>query len=482
VTSLLVRGGRVLTADADRIADVLVEGEVVSEVGAAIDSRHADRVIDASGMYVLPGGVDPHTHMEMPFGGTTTCDDFTSGTTAAAFGGTTTIVDFCIQEPGQHFDDALVAWDEKITRCPPVIDVGFHLAVTDVDGGGGEEALAAVPARGVTSFKLFMAYKDALMVDDAAMFRVMRVAARTGSLVLVHAENGLVIDLLIREALAAGHVSPAWHGRTRPPATEAEATNRAIQLARMAGCRLYVVHVSCVPALAEVVRARARGWDVVAETCTQYLFVDSSALDAGSDFEGAKYVFTPPPRAPADRAALWTALADGTLSVLSSDHCAFRWADQKSLGRDDFSKIPNGGPTIEHRLHMLHHHGVLAGRFGLSRMVELFATEPARQFGLYPKKGTIAVGSDADLVVFDPRRELTISASEHHSRVDYNVFEGMTVRGAPHVVIARGRPIVEGGEIVGEPGGRFLQRHAVPPNHVFREPTPRRQEESVSSV
>ena len=460
MSSLLIRGGRVITAQADGARDVLIEGGLVTEVGERIDSSRAEDVIDATGLYVLPGGVDPHTHMEMPFGGTTTCDDFTSGTTAAAFGGTTTIVDFCIQERGQRFDAALAAWEEKITRCPPVIDVGFHLAVTDLDGGGGEDALAAVPGRGVTSFKLFMAYKDALMVDDAAMFRTMRVAAETGALVLVHAENGLVIDLLIEAALAAGNTSPAWHARTRPPETEAEATNRAIQLARMAGCRLYVVHVSCVPALAEVSRAREAAFDVVAETCTQYLFVDESALSSGDEFEGAKYVYTPPPRTAADREALWTALADGTLSVLSSDHCAFRWADQKMLGRHDFSQIPNGAPTIEHRLHMLHHHGVRAGRLSLNRMVELFATEPARQFGLYPSKGTIAAGSDADLVLFDPDRELTVAAAEHHSRVDYNVFEGMTVRGAPELVIAGGRRVVEGGQLVGEPHGRFVARAA----------------------
>jgi dihydropyrimidinase len=462
--STLVKGGRVVTADDDRLADVLVEGDVVVEVTHEIDAA-ADRVIDATGMYVLPGGVDPHTHMEMPFGGTTTCDDFTSGTVAAAFGGTTTIVDFCIQQRGQSFADALATWHEKLTRCPPLVDVGFHLAVTDLEGGGGADALRELPSHGVSSIKLFMAYKDALMVDDRTLFRTMQVAAQTGALVMVHAENGDVIDVLIGEALAAGNTDPVWHGRTRPVETEAEATQRAIHLARVAGCRLYVVHVSCAPALEAVARARAAGWDVRGETCTHYLFVDDTAL-AKPDFEGAKYVYTPPPRRPEDQEALWEGLADATLSVVSSDHCAFRWADQKAIGRDDFSKIPNGAPTIEHRLHMLHHHGVRGGRFGMSRLVELFSTEPARLFGLHPRKGTIAVGSDADLVVFDPERELTIAAAGHHSRVDYNVFEGSTVRGAPVLVMARGQVVVEGDQLVGSPRGEFLSRAGSHAAHV----------------
>jgi dihydropyrimidinase len=455
--SVLITGGRVITASEDRQVDVLLDGGVVAEIGERL-ACDADRVIDARGMYVLPGGVDPHTHMEMPFGGTATCDDFTSGTVAAVFGGTTTIIDFCIQQHGQPFADALATWHEKIARCPPVVDVGLHLAVTDFAGGGGAEALAATPAAGVTSFKLFMAYRDALMVDDETLFQTMEVAARTGALVMVHAENGSVIEVLIAEALAAGHVEPIWHARTRPPETEAEATFRAIQLARIAGCRLYVVHVSCEPALAAVAQGRAAGWDVVAETCTQYLFVDEQALDQ-PDFEGAKYVFTPPPRPRHHQDALWAALADGTLSVVSSDHCAFRWSDQKALGRDDFSKIPNGAPSIEHRLHMLHHFGVRSGRIGLMRLVELFSTAPAKLFGLYPRKGTIAVGADADIVVFDPERELTISAANHHSRVDYNLFEGVTVRGAPAFVLHRGEVVVDGDRLVGEPGrGSFIPR------------------------
>ena len=457
MNTVLIKGGRVITAEDDREADVLIRDGAIAQVAAGIKAD-VDRVIDASGRYVLPGGVDPHTHMEMPFGATTTCDDFTSGTVAAAFGGTTTIVDFCIQEHGQPFGDALATWHEKIRRCPPLIDVGFHLAVTDLAGGGGAQGLEAVAAQGVSSLKLFMAYKDALMVDDETMFRTMQVAARTDALVMVHAENGGAIEVLIADALAAGHTDPVWHGRTRPPETEAEATNRAIQLARIAGCRLYVVHVSCVPALDAVAQARANGDQVWGETCTQYLFVDATAL-ATPDFEGAKYVFTPPPRTKHDQDALWTALADDRLSVVSSDHCAFRWHDQKAIGRDDFSKIPNGAPSIEHRLQMLHHHGVRTGKLSLSRLIALFSTEPARLFGLYPKKGAIAVGSDADLIVFDPEREVTIRAAEHHSRVDYNLFEGATVVGAPEVVLSRGQVIIEDGQLVtGDAHGEFLRR------------------------
>jgi dihydropyrimidinase len=454
----LIKNGRVITASDDAVADLLIEDGVIAHIGRGLPVANA-RVIDATGMYVMPGGVDPHTHMEMPFGGTTTCDDFTSGTVAAAFGGTTTIVDFCIQQHEQTFEDALAAWHEKADRCKPVGDYGFHLAVTDLDGGGGPDALARVPeAAGVTSFKLFMAYKDALMVDDGALFRTMEVAHNTGAMVLVHAENGEVIEILIRQALAAGHTDPIWHARTRPPQTEAEATHRAIELAGIADCALYVVHVSCEQALKELAHARRPGRPLWGETCIQYLFVDESWLEE-ADFGGGKYVFTPPPRTKHDHEALWRGLADRTLSAVTSDHCPFRWRDQKSLGREDFSQIPNGAPTIEHRLHMLHHHGVRQGRISLNRLVELFATQPARLFGLYPKKGTIAIGSDADLVIFDPQRELTISAAAHHSRVDYNVFEGEHVVGAPHAVLLRGQPVVEDGELVAEPGlGEFVRR------------------------
>ena len=455
--SLLIKDGRIITAVDDYVGDVLIEGETVAAIGAPLDVT-ADRVIDAGGSYVIPGAIDPHTHMEMPFGGTVTCDDFTSGTVSAAFGGTTSLIDFCLQAQGQSIPDALASWHEKIERCPPVIDVGFHIAITDLRDGGRLEDVARMPDEGVTSYKLFMAYKGAIMVDDETLFRTMQVAAQTGALVMVHAENGDVIDVLVKRALAEGKTEPRWHAATRPPLTEGEATSRAIALAHIAGCPLYVVHVSCLEAIEPVARARAAGWRTWGETCTQYLFIDEHHLEE-PDFGGAKYVFTPPPRAQENHDHLWRALRTGVLSAVSSDHCPFRWKDQKTLGRDDFSKIPNGGPGTENRLHMLHHFGVREGRLTMNQLVDLCCTQPARLFGLFPRKGTISVGGDADIVVWDPQKPLTLSAASHHSNVDYNLYEGIQVIGAPQVVLVRGQVVVENDELVASPGaGRFIRR------------------------
>jgi dihydropyrimidinase len=455
--SVLIKGGRIVTAADDYVGDIFVEDGKVSLIGGSLDVE-ADKVIDAAGKYVIPGAIDPHTHMEMPFGGTVSCDDFTSGTTSAAFGGTTTIVDFCLQLPGQSLPDALATWHEKIERAKPLVDVGFHLAVTDLSDGGTLDDLAKAPEEGVTSYKLFMAYKGAIMVDDETLFKTMRVASETGALVMVHAENGDAIDVLVKEALSEGKTEPKWHAATRPPITEGEATNRAIQLARVAGAPLYVVHVSCDEAIEPIARARTNDWHAWGETCTQYLFIDETALDQ-PNFEGAKYVYTPPPRPKKNQELLWHALATDVLSVVSTDHCPFNWDGQKTLGKDDFSKIPNGGPGIENRLHMLHHFGVREGRISMRRFVELVSTNPARFFGLYPRKGTIAVGSDADIVVFDPEKRHTISAEAHHSNIDYNLYEGTEVVGAPEVVLVRGQVVVENDELVGEPGtGQFVKR------------------------
>jgi dihydropyrimidinase len=459
VMSILIKGGRVITAADDYVGDVFVDDGRVSLIGESLDVQ-ADRVVDASGKYLLPGLVDPHTHLDMPFGGTVTCDDFESGHVSAAFGGTTTHVDFCIQPHGTSFGDALAQWHAK-REGKAIIDNGFHIAVTDLREGGTLEELASLPEQGVTSYKLFMAYKGALQVDDETLFRTMQVAAETGALVMVHAENGDAIDVLVKEALAAGHTEPVWHARTRPPETEGEATNRAIQLARVAGAALYVVHVSCREAAEPIALARERGWRVWGETCTQYLYVDETFLER-PDFEGAKFVYTPPPRAKENQDVLWRAVATDVLSAISTDHCAFRWDGQKTIGRDDFSKIPNGGPGIENRLHVVHELGVRAGRISLNRMVELLATNPAKLFGLYPRKGTIAVGSDADIVVFDPEKQLTLSAASHHSRCDYNLFEGLEVTGAPELVLRRGEVIVDGDRLVAEPGsGQFIRRARV---------------------
>ena len=456
--SVLIKGGRVITAADDYVADILVENERISLIGESLDLE-ADRVIDASGRYVLPGAVDPHTHLDMPFGGTTTIDDVESGQRAAARGGTTTHVDFCIQAPGTSFTDSLADWKSK-AEGKQMIDMGYHIAVTDLKEGGSLEELATLPDQGVTSYKLFMAYKGALMVDDETLFKTMEVAAETGALVMVHAENGDAIDVLVKQALASGNTAPHFHALTRPPETEGEATNRAIQLARVAGAPLYVVHVSCKEAVDPIARAREQGWDVWGETCTQYFFVDYTFLER-PDFEGAKYVYTPPPRAIENQEVLWHAVRSDILSVVSTDHCAFLWDGQKTLGRDDFSKIPNGAPGLENRLQMIHAFGVRSERITLNRMVELLATNPAKLFGLYPRKGTVAPGSDADIVIFDPEKRHLITAATQHSKTDYNLFEGTEVTGSPDTVLLRGNVLVDGGELVTEPGvGEFVERAA----------------------
>jgi dihydropyrimidinase len=460
--SVLVKGGRVITAADDYVGDVFAEDGVISQIGRSLDVR-ADRVIDASGKYVLPGMIDPHAHFETPQGETMSCDDFTVGTISAAFGGTTCAVHFAVQEDGQGIADALADWQERLRRHPPVVDVGFHMIVKDLGVPRALDELAALPGQGVPSYKLFMAYKGANMVDDETLFLAMQVAARAGALILVHAENGAVIEILRQQAIARGERTPEYHAKTRPPLTEAEATNRAIMLAEIAGAPLYVVHVSCEEALEPIRRARAAGAAVWAETCTQYVFVDESAL-AKPDFEGAKYVFTPPPRPREEHENLWRALRTDTLSVVSSDHSPFRWIGQKTLGADDFTKIPNGAPGIEHRLHVIHELGVRTGKLSLQRMVQLLSTAPAQLFGMYPRKGTIAVGSDADLVVFDPNREVVLSTSTDHSSTDYNLYEGTHVTGAPDVVLVRGEVVVDGDQLTVEPGhGRFVARDLFKP-------------------
>src|SRR6184192_4258039 len=454
--SILIRGGRIVTAADDVVADLLVEGERVALIGADLDVA-ADRTIEASGKYVLPGCIDPHTHLDMPFGGTVTIDDFESGQGSAACGGTTCHVDFCIQGRGQTFAQALEVWHAK-ANGKTLIDYGFHIAVTDLDDGGTLEELAMLPEQGITSYKLFMAYNGVLQVDDETLFQTMQVAATSGALVMVHAENGDAIDVLVREALARGETAPIHHALTRPPELEGEATNRAIQLARIAGAPLYVVHVTCKEAVDPIRRARALGWDVWGETCTQYFFRSIDDL-AKPGVEGAKYVYSPPARDAANHDVLWDAVRTDALSAISTDHCAFLWDGQKTLGRDDFSKIPNGAPGLENRIQMIHEFGVRGGRITLNRMVELLSTNPAKYFGLYPRKGTIAVGSDADIVVFDPERRMTLAAATHHSRVDYNLFEGTEVTGTPELVLLRGNVLVEGDELVASPGiGQFVAR------------------------
>ena len=454
----LIRNGTVVTAKEIRAADVLIEDERILEVRAGIPASSAEKVIDAAGMYVIPGGVDAHTHLDMPFGGTTSADDFETGTRAAAFGGTTSIVDFAIQARGTRMRDALDTW-WKTADGRATIDYGLHMIVTDL-GSSGLEDMDDMVREGVASFKLFMAYPNVLMVDDATIFKALSQTAKNGALICMHAENGSVIDVLIARALAEGKTAPIYHALTRPPLAEAEAVHRAIAMAEIAGAPVYIVHLSSEDALNQVREARDRGVPAFAETCPQYLLLSVDEL-ARPNFEGAKYVFTPPLRPKEHQPKLWDGLKHDHLQVVSTDHCPFCFEDQKVLGKDDFTKIPNGGPGIENRLQLIYHYGVNAGQLSLNRFVEITSTTPARIFGMYPRKGEIAPGSDADIVIWDPTALYTISAKTHHMRVDYSMFEGFSVRGNARTVLSRGEVIVDGGEFSGKPGrGRFLKRAA----------------------
>jgi dihydropyrimidinase len=452
----VIRNGTLVNATDAYAADVGINGDKISAIAAQLPLENARKVMDASGCYVMPGGIDVHTHLDMPFGGTTSSDDFETGTIAAAFGGTTTLIDFAIQYKGQTLRQAFETWMSKAER-KAVTDYAFHCIITDL-GAAQLEEMGQLIREGVTSFKLFMAYPGVFMLDDASIFRAMSQAAAHGGLICMHAENGGVIDVIVQRALAEGKRAPKYHALTRPTTAEAEATARAIALAEMAGAPVYIVHLSCNEALEKVREARDRGLPAYAETCPQYLFLSLDNMEA-PDFEGAKYVFTPPLREKWHQEKLWQGLARDTLQVVSTDHCPFCFKEQKELGRDDFTKIPNGGPGIEHRLSLIYTGGVHGGRFSPSRFVELVSTAPAKLFGLYPRKGTLAPGSDADVVIFNPDDEQVISAKTHHMRVDYSMFEGIRIKGAPRTVLSRGRTVIDAGKFVGRPGaGEFLRR------------------------
>ncbi|TDC23093.1 dihydropyrimidinase [Streptomyces sp. 8K308] len=460
VGRIVIRGGLVVTAADEVEADVLVEDEKVVALAAAgsdeAEGWTADRVVDASGKYVIPGGVDAHTHMEMPFGGTHASDTFETGTVAAAWGGTTTVVDFAVQARGRALREGLDGWLGRAAGACAV-DYGFHVIVSDVtDASLGE--LDRLVDEGVTSFKLFMAYPGVFHSDDGRILRAMQRAAGNGGLVMVHAENGIAIDVLVEQALAAGRTEPRYHGEVRRALLESEATHRAIQLARVAGdAPLYVVHVSAREAVAELARARDEGLPVFGETCPHYLFLSADRL-AEPGFEGAKYVCSTPLRPREHQAALWRALRTDDLQVVSTDHCPFCFAGQKELGRGDFSRIPNGIPGVEHRMDLLHQ-AVVEGRVSRRRWIELACAAPARMFGLYGRKGTIAPGSDADIVVYDPAAEQTISATTHHMNVDYSAYEGLRVTGRVETVLSRGRFVIDGRRFTGRAGhGVFLPR------------------------
>jgi dihydropyrimidinase len=449
----LIKNGTVVTATETLSADVLVEDEKVVQIGLSIDVP-ADKVVDATNRYVMPGGVDPHTHMDLPFGGSFCSDDFGTGTRAAAFGGTTTIVDFALQGTGETLRQGLDLWHRKAEKA--YTDFGFHMIVKEVN----DQVLAEMDqlvGEGVTSFKLFMAYPGVFMLDDASIFRAMQRASDSGALIMMHAENGGPIDVLVQQYLAEGKTDPINHALTRPSSMEGEAVHRVFKLAELARTPAYIVHLSSRDALNAVRDARDRGLPAFAETCPQYLFLSQEDM-ARPGFEGAKFVCSPPLRPKDHQEELWSGLKQGDLQLVATDHAPFNYKGQKDLGVGNFAKIPNGLPSVEDRFTLLFQ-GVHDGRIGLNRFVDLVATAPAKMFGLYPRKGTIAPGSDADIVVFDPGHRRVISAETHHMNVDYSVFEGQEVRGLPEVVMQRGQVLVEMGEFHGREGqGRFIPR------------------------
>ncbi len=458
---ILISGGTVVNASGPFEADVLVQDELIVALGApgsataASWSEGADRVIDATGQFVVPGAIDGHTHMEMPFGGTYSVDTFETGTRAAAFGGTTTIIDFAIQSKGASLHEGLEKWHDKADgNC--AIDYGFHMIVSDVNEQSLKE-MDQLVGEGVTSFKLFMAYPGVFYSTDGEILQAMQQASSNGATIMMHAENGIAIDVLVAQALARGEGDPKYHGLTRPADLEGEATHRAIVLARVAGAPLYIVHLSASEALEEVVAARDLGQNVFAETCPQYLFLSDDDL-ARPGFEGAKYVCSPPLRPESYHARLWRGLRTDDLSLVSTDHCPFCFKEHKELGVGNFSKIPNGLPGVEHRLDLIFQ-GVHQGEISLARWVEVTATTPALMFGLFPRKGIIAPGSDADIVVYDPHASHVLSAATHHMNVDYSAYEGLEVKGKATTVLSRGSVIVEDDRYVGDAGaGKFLKR------------------------
>ena len=454
--SILIKNGTVVTATDTVKADIFVDDEKIQAIGANLDHQKADQIIDAKGCYVMPGGIDAHTHLDLPFMGTSSSDDFESGTLAALHGGTTTIIDFAFQKQGGTLREALGIWHEK-AKGRAVGDYGFHVVVTDFNESVRTEIKDMVEKEGVTSFKTFMAYKGALMIDDRQMIGLMDEVKKQGGLVTVHAENGDLADSLVQSNRAAGNLEPKFHALSRPEIVEAEATGRALDIAYSGNHPVYIVHMTCEGALNRVREATKRNQNVLVETCVQYLLLDDSVYDR-PDFEGSKFVMSPPLRKPKDQKALWAGIEQGLVHTVATDHCPF-CMDQKKMGEKDFSKIPNGAPGIENRMELMFSEGVLKNRMTLNKFVEVNCTAPAKIFGLYPRKGTIAVGSDADIVIFDPKVKHTMSAKTHHMKVDYSAYEGWQVTGKTRTVLLRGTVAIDNGQaLIAKGFGKYLPR------------------------
>ncbi len=451
---LVIKNGTIVTASDTYKSDIGVKNGKIAGIWKGFEGR---KIIDAKGMFIFPGGVDVHTHLDMPFMGTSSSDDFETGTIAAAFGGTTSLVDFAIQQHGDSLSQTLTNWKKK-AEGKASIDYGFHIAITDVNDSIIKE-MGAMVEEGVTSFKLFLAYKGSLMVDDAAIFQILEKSKEIGALVMVHAENGHLIDILTKQLLSKGKFAPWYHAEAHPVIAEKEAVQRAIALAEAASAPLYIVHTSCDDALNGIRQAREKGLPIYAETCPQYLFLDDERYKE-PDFGGAKYVMSPPIRARRNQDALWKGIKTGDFQVISTDHCPFFMKGQKDMGKNDWSKIPNGCPGIETRIPLMYSEGVGKGRISINKFVEICSANPAKLLGLYPMKGTIAPGSDADLVIFDPEKEITLSYENLHQNVDYTPYEGMIVKGYPVKVIINGELKVDNNKFVGKKGtGKFIKRN-----------------------
>jgi len=455
--SILIKNGHIITASDNYVADIFIEGETITSIGKNL-AVNADQEIDATGLLVFPGAIDPHVHLEMPFMGTFSSDNYETGTRAALHGGTTTVIDFILQSQGHSLYEAYDAWSGR-ANGNAIGDYGFHMAVTDFNEHTCKEIVDLVEKEGITSFKIFMAYKGALMIDDKQMAGLMNEVKARGGMVTVHATNGDLIDFLVAKHRAEGKLAPIYHYLSQPEVTEAEASERFVSIAGYTGCPGYIVHMTCEGALDAVRNNNRSNQKVFAETCIQYLLLDASLYE--NEAEGAKWVMSPPLREKKDQAALWAGINQGLIQVVATDHCPFKWG-QKLMGKDDFSKIPNGHPAIEHRVELLYSEGVRKGKITLNKFVEVLSTNPAKIFGMHPRKGCIAPGSDADIVLFDPNQQHTISAATHHMNTDYSAYEGWQVTGKTKTVLLRGKVVIDEGKCLVEKGnGKYIKRNKV---------------------